>query len=331
MSEKERAAFSDFVREHPFVAGGTAVISGGLSAYIAEDNGLSIPVAAGIGVAGAAAGVLLSSLLYLERPAYVKDHPYIAGFQFIGVTGVTAFFISELTGGLISIPVALLLGAPAGIGAVALTSVGYEWLSGLLSPFKNAAEIGKDIVAGAGATLESIPDGPRVIGEAIASGEIARDIEDDVKSAFDISGSKINVDQVKKNGTLEERLLCDQIIALMAKQLVGRLSNDERTRLAQMMLALRKMLDDNHQDNWGRSLASNDDADFTTNAANPPPPTDDEGTYYDAEEEEIRNDEIYQKEHPEAAEYSEIQRQQDVQDAMDRAKAGPFAVGAFGK
>jgi hypothetical protein len=330
-SEAQTARFSDFIRQHPVLAAGSAIAGGGIAAYLAESNGLDVPYAAGIGVAGAAAGVLLSSLAYLERPAYVRDHPMIAGFQFLGVTGLSAFFIHDLSGGVIEVPLAVLLGAPLGIGAVAITAQGYDWIQGWLgalsTPINAVKEAAAIVGTGTSATIDALPDAPEVLAQAVTSGEIKQDLQDSVlETVFGVAGSKIQLDQVRVNGTAAERALCDKIIALLAKQTFSRLSNEETQQLAFSMAALRKMLDDNNQDNWGRPMVSTADARFTTNHDNPVAQQERDYDQIIADERALTN--TYNEQHKEEVDaFVEEVHDLTAEEVMARAKAGPFAQG----
>jgi len=318
-SEAQKARFSDYVRQHPVLAAGSAIAAGGLAAYLAESNGLSLPVAAGIGVAGATSAVLLSSLAYLERPAYVQDHPYIAGFQFVGVTGVSAFFIEELTGGLVEIPIAVLLGSLFGVGAVALTAAGYDWFK---SWFPTLPKVP--------AFVKELGEAFKETGEAIASGEVTTATAEGIKGFFGYAGSDLNLDEIAQNGNDEERAVIKKIMPLFGKMTMTTITQAETDELNQLVAQLNQLLAENYQDNWGRPMVSTADARFTTNHDNPVVQQEraEDKSYSEiiADERALTN--TYNEQHKEEVDaFVEEVHDMTVEEIQARAKAGPFAQG----
>jgi len=343
-SEAQKARFSDFVTQHPVLAAGSAIAAGGLAAYVAESNGLSLPVAAGIGVAGATSAVLLSSLAYLERPAYVQDHPYIAGFQFVGVTGVSAFFIHDLTGGLIEVPLAALLGAPFGIGAIAITAAGYDWLKGIANALTKpldevkktvnqvttelGSEAGRAEVSNALTDMEGANAGSLILnvinyGPTTVAKDAAKSWgvlwDDSIKDADDIAFWT-------RNGNATQRAVAVRCLAAYQRVVDSQGRDDAanhelQARLDELRLVITKP-DTTFEDA---------DARFTTNMDNPPAPIEQQnpGKDYD----EIIADErvltgTYNEQHKEEVDaFVEEVHDMTVEEIQARAKAGPFAQG----
>jgi len=192
------AQFTSFAREHYALATGTMVASGALGVYVAREYGeFGWPAAAGVGVASAAVGLLGASLAYMDRPMFLKYHPWIAGISFFATAGVTTMFLTTETAGLVNVPTAAVIGSVAGFALVAMESALYNWWFDLI-PRAAAWLANRTIVKGAAKAGTTV-------GTWIEKGAQTLGLEE----------KPIDLDALIKNGTPEEKALAQDIKNLM--------------------------------------------------------------------------------------------------------------------
>lgn len=247
--------FTSFAREHYALATGTMVASGALGVYVAREYGeFGWPAAAGVGVASAAVGLLGASLAYMDRPMFLKYHPWIAGISFFATAGVTTMFLTTETAGLVNVPTAAVIGSVAGFALVAMESALYNWWFDLI-PGAAAWLANRTIVKGAA-------EAGTTVGTWIEKGAQALGLEE----------KPIDLDALIKNGTPEEKALAQEIKNLMF-QWNGTSEDRDKLIKAKMARLLELVNGDEHD------ADADADATFIDNNGNPEPPARESGVY----------------------------------------------------
>jgi len=252
--------FTSFAREHYALATGTMLASGAAGVYVAREYGeFGWPVAAGIGLASAAVGLLGASLAYMDRPLFLKYHPWIAGISFVAVAGPMTFFLTSETAGLLNFPTALMLGSVAGLAFVAMESALYNYVMDLIPSFEGVyAAVGNS---------EPVRELDK-IGEAIgnAVNTTLQDLGLQDKPDLDL-------DAILKSGTDEQKALAKESLQLLLRIQMG--DRDALKRYAAVQAQLMLLV-------HGSDVVHPDpdaDATFIDNNGNPEPPARESGVY----------------------------------------------------
>jgi len=129
--------FLSFLRDHGILATSVSLAAGAAAGYAAyEYGGFGLAGCAIIGAGGALVGLLGASLAYVERPDFVRYHPWIAGISYVAVAAPFTVFLTSETAGLINVPTAMMIGSVAGLSVVAMECAVYDWFMGWWSPKK---------------------------------------------------------------------------------------------------------------------------------------------------------------------------------------------------
>jgi hypothetical protein len=133
--DPKRDQFLSFLKDHGILATTIGVGAGAIAAYAAHEySGFGLLGCGLIGATGAVLGVLGASLAYMDRPDFIREHPWIAGISYVAVAGPLTIVLTSETGGLINMPTAMMIGTVAGLAVVAMESAAYnmlyEWWNG---------------------------------------------------------------------------------------------------------------------------------------------------------------------------------------------------------
>lgn len=255
--------FTSFAREHYALATGTMLASGALGVYVAREYAeFEWPVAAGIGLASAAVGLLGASLAYMDRPLFLKYHPWIAGISFVAVAGPMTFFLTAETAGLLNFPTALMLGSVAGLAFVAMESALYNYIMDLIPSFDG-------FITGV-ANSKPIKELDK-IGEAIGNA-----VNTTVQDLGLQDKPDLDLDAILKSGTDEQKAVAKEMRQLLLRIVVmGDRDPDVLKRYAAVQAQLMWLV-------YGSDVVHPDpdaDATFIDNNGNPEPPARQSGHY----------------------------------------------------
>jgi len=234
--------FLSFLKEHQILAASVGAAAGAAAGYAAyEYGGFGWLGCGAIAGAGAVVGLLGASLAYVERPDFIRYHPWIAGISYVVVAGTMTVFLTSETAGLVNVPTAMMIGSIGGLAVVAMESALYDWFIGLFPSWGKVASV--------------LGDNP-VTKTTVAAGTAFGTTVDKGLQWLGLQDEYIDLDVVRKKGTPEEKALADQISRIMSTDPVH---SSERT--AVLIQQLKELL--GHDDD------PDADATFTDNNNNP--------------------------------------------------------------
>lgn len=246
--------FGTFLTAHPVLAAGAGLGAGALGAYAAHAGaGLDAQTSLLVGAASGLLGVVGASYAYLDRPALVQYHPYVATFVFLGATAAGTAILAGESGGLINLPTATVLGSIGGVFVVGVACWVYDWLTSGSGLVKKAGQYG--FLGLFGWLWYNKDDIGQKVGVPV--GNTVEKVED----AIGLNGKHIDLDDVLKHGTPEEKALAKQIVQLMR---MGNFDADKEAQIQKLLQQLAGLMA--HPD-----APDATDASFTTNNDNPAP------------------------------------------------------------